>query len=80
MILKVFEEFVNEINSSNSRLYKETVLDKYKENEYVKMLGERFDKFKFCEFVKDLLNLENENIASIRDTLLPKLMNGEIEV
>jgi len=38
MVLKVFEEFVNEINSSNSRLYKEAVLDKYKENEYVKQI------------------------------------------
>lgn len=38
MILKRFEEFVNEINASNSRLYKEAILDQYKENEYVKQL------------------------------------------
>ena len=36
MVLQRFEEFVNEINSSNSRLHKESVLEKYKDEDEIK--------------------------------------------
>jgi DNA ligase-1 len=45
--LQHFNEFVKEINESNSRLYKQTVLKKYKEDEVIKKyLQIAFDPFK----------------------------------
>jgi type I restriction enzyme S subunit len=37
----------------------------------------------FCNSIfteQEKLEAENKNLAEIRDTLLPKLMNGEVEV
>lgn len=34
---------------------------------YLQMLGEKFNKDKFCEFIKDLLNLEEMNIVNGRE-------------
>ena len=35
-----------------------------KTKEYLQMLEEKFDINNFCEFIKDLLNLENSNIVN----------------
>ena len=44
-------------------------------------LAKKFEDFhKNIEGAKKKINKENEILTSIRDTLLPKLMNGEIEV
>ena len=49
--LEHFNDFVKEINSSNSRLHKQSVLKKYKDDEVIKKyLQIAFDPLKYMVF------------------------------
>lgn len=52
-----FKEFVNEINSENGRLYKQSVLNKYRDDEIVKL----FLKFAFDPFIQFGLGIKKLN-------------------
>ena len=49
------------------------IADEQTEREFVKILHTVFDQI-------EQLNRENKQLAELRDTLLPKLMSGEIDV
>lgn len=81
LILSLRRELINLSNGSVFNNLKTDIVKSYKFVDPSKTILDKFEKIIECLMIKILNNSkENESLTNLRDTLLPKLMSGEIDL